>query len=70
MNDVEIKVNRWKIHRVITLYGLGGSNVILDNIMRVLGELENVDDDSSTIGTLFGGLRSSDGSNGKGEEYL
>jgi len=68
--EEEIKVTRWKIHRAITLYGLGGSDVILDNIMRVLGDLENVHDDSSPVGALFGRLCTSNGQDGEGKKQV
>jgi hypothetical protein len=66
--DEEIKVKRWKIARAISMFGLGGSEVILDEIMKTLKELENVNDCSSPVGSLFGRLRSSDKQDGAGEK--
>lgn len=68
--EQEIKTCRWKVHRAITPFGLGGSDVLLDEVMAILKELENVDVDDGFVCTLFGGLRSSDGQDGKGKEYL
>lgn len=69
-NEKEVMVTRWKVHRAITPFGLGGSELILDEIMKILGELENVNVDDGFICTLFGGLRSTDGQNGEGKEHI
>lgn len=68
--EKEIKVCKWKVHRAITPFGLGGSTVILEAIMKILEELEHVDDTSSPIGTLFGRLCSTDRQDGEKQEQI
>lgn len=71
--EKEIKITRSKLHEAITFYGLGGSKVILDNLMDILERSEHDNDNKDTTsadGALGGGFHFADGCDGEKQKHV